>query len=269
MHQVDVGFFVGDEWRVRPNLTLNLGLRYETQTNIHDWRDFAPRLAFAWAPGGAGQKRAKTVLRAGFGIFYDRFGLGNTLTAQRFNGLVQQQYVVPNPDFFPTVPPSAALPGLPIHAGDRRRSARRMRAPYILQSALTIERQLPANTTVGGDLYELARAAPLPLGRHQRAAAGHVQSGRAEQRSVSAGASRAVELMESSGIYNQNQVIANVNAKAERRALAIRLLRVQPRAGAIRMASVPSRRIPTTSPASTDRPPPTCTIASPSAARSI
>jgi len=30
---------------------LPLGLRYETQTNIHDWRDLAPRLAFAWAPG--------------------------------------------------------------------------------------------------------------------------------------------------------------------------------------------------------------------------
>ena len=41
----------------------------------------------------------------------------------------------------------------------------------------------------GGDLYELARAAPLPLGRHQRAAAGHLQSGSGEQRAVSAGAS--------------------------------------------------------------------------------
>ena len=82
-----------------------------TQTNIHDRSDFAPRAAFAWAPGGSGQKRAKTVLRAGFGMFYDRFGLGNTLTAQRFNGLVQQQFVVTNPDFFPNVPSPAVLPG--------------------------------------------------------------------------------------------------------------------------------------------------------------
>ena len=42
--QFDMGAFVGDDWKVRPNLTLNLGLRYETQTNIHDWRDFAPRI---------------------------------------------------------------------------------------------------------------------------------------------------------------------------------------------------------------------------------
>src|ERR1035437_8901566 len=107
VRQMDLGIFAGDEWRLRPNLTLNLGLRYETQTNIHDWRDLAPRLAFAWAPGGSGQKRPKTVLRSGFGIFYDRFPLANTLAAQRFNGLVQQQLVVPNPDFFPNVPSPA------------------------------------------------------------------------------------------------------------------------------------------------------------------
>ncbi len=88
LHQMDVGLFAGDEWRLRPNFTVNLGLRYETQTNMHDHRDFAPRVAFAWAPGGAGQKRAKTVIRGGFGIFYDRFALANTLNAQRFNGVV-------------------------------------------------------------------------------------------------------------------------------------------------------------------------------------
>src|SRR4029077_12954809 len=64
VHQIDVGVFAGDDWRVRPNLTLSLGVRYETQANIHDWRDFAPRLAVAWAPGVSGKNtRAKTVLR--------------------------------------------------------------------------------------------------------------------------------------------------------------------------------------------------------------
>src|ERR1041385_1367760 len=42
--QFDLGVFVGDDWKPKPNLTLSLGLRYETQTNIHDWRDFAPRI---------------------------------------------------------------------------------------------------------------------------------------------------------------------------------------------------------------------------------
>lgn len=68
---------------------MSLGLRYETQNNIPDWRDFAPRIGMAWAPGRAsGKSRSKNVIRAGFGVFYDRFSLANTLTAQRYNGLV-------------------------------------------------------------------------------------------------------------------------------------------------------------------------------------
>jgi outer membrane receptor protein involved in Fe transport len=73
VNQVDVGAFVGDDWRVKPNLTLSLGLRFETQTNIHDWHDWAPRVGFAWAPGQSkNNPRPKTVFRGGFGIFYDR-----------------------------------------------------------------------------------------------------------------------------------------------------------------------------------------------------
>jgi hypothetical protein len=210
--QMDMGIFAGDEWRVRPNLTLNLGIRYETQSNIHDWRDVAPRLAFAWAPGGSGQKRAKTVLRAGFGIFYDRFGLGNTLAARRFNGMVQQQYVVPNPDFFPDAPSPATLPGFQSNQVTQQISAA-LRAPYILQSAVTLERQLPGNTTMavtytnshGLHIFRSEDInAPLP-GTYDPAVA---NSGLFPR-----GHPGPVELMESSGIYNQNQMIANVNAK--------------------------------------------------------
>ena len=212
VHQMDAGFFVGDEWRVRPNFTLNLGLRYETQTNLHDWRDFAPRLAFAWAPGGSGQKRAKTVLRAGFGIFYDRFALANTLAAQRFNGVVQQQLVVPNPDFFPNVPSPATLAGFQSTQVIQEVGAN-VRAPYILQSAVTVERQLPGNTTMAVTYtnshgLHLLRSedinAPLP-GTYNPAVA---NSGL-----FPLGHPGPLELMESSGIYNQNQVISNVNAK--------------------------------------------------------
>ena len=210
--QFDVGVFAGDEWRVRPNLTFNLGLRYETQTNIHDWKDIAPRLAFAWAPGGGGQKRAKTVLRGGFGVFYDRFPLANTLTAERFNGLVQQQLVVPNPNFFPNVPAPATLQGFQSTQVIEKISAL-MRAPYILQSALSIERQLPANTTLAvtytnSHALHLFRSedinAPLP-GTYNLAVPG---SG-----VFPLGHPGPLQLMESSGVYNQNQVIANVNSK--------------------------------------------------------
>ena len=90
--QTDASPFFGDEWRVRPNLTLNLGLRYEVQNHIGDHRDWAPRVGLAWAPAASGKKQPKTVLRAGFGIFYDRFSLNNSLTARRYDGEGQQQY---------------------------------------------------------------------------------------------------------------------------------------------------------------------------------
>jgi hypothetical protein len=205
VHQFDAGVFAGDDWRVRPNLTLSLGLRYEMQTNIHDWRDFAPRLAVAWAPGGSAKgSRTKTVVRAGFGMFYDRFALSNTLTAQRNNGIVQQQYVATNPDFFPIVPPVSALAGLQSIQVTEEVSSR-MRAPYIAQSAVTLERQLPANTTLA---VTYTNSHGLHLLRSEDINAPYPGSGLYPM-----GRPGAVFLMESAGLYNQNQLIANVNSK--------------------------------------------------------
>ena len=60
--------FLQDDVRVRPNLTLNLGLRYERQTFTDSARDFAPRVGFVWDPRGDGT----TIFRAGFGIYYSQ-----------------------------------------------------------------------------------------------------------------------------------------------------------------------------------------------------
>jgi hypothetical protein len=204
--QWDAGVFAGDDWRARPNLTFSFGVRYEMQTNISDHRDFAPRVGMAWAPGatGKGGAKAQTVLRAGFGIFYDRFDLQNTLTARRYNGIVEQQYVVTNPDFFPTVPPLAAL-GAVEAPQTIQEVSRNLRTPYIMQSAVGVERQLPRNTTLAvtyansHGLHTLRSAdinAPLPgTGLYPL------------------GTPNPVFLMESAGLYNQNQLIANVNSR--------------------------------------------------------
>jgi hypothetical protein len=145
--QADVGAFVGDDWKAKQNLTVSLGLRYETQSNIHDWRDIAPRVGLAWAPGGSAKSRSKNVIRAGFGMFYDRFSLGDTLTAERYNGIVQQQYVITNPDFFPAVPAITSLSG-PVPPSTIQEISSSLRAPYLMQSAVGFERQIPFNTTV-------------------------------------------------------------------------------------------------------------------------
>jgi len=63
------GYFQ-DTWQIRPNLTLNLGLRYELDTQYAPLntykKDFGPRVSFAWDPFGD----HKTVIRGGYGIFY-------------------------------------------------------------------------------------------------------------------------------------------------------------------------------------------------------
>lgn len=103
--QFDVGAFFQDEWRLRPNFNLYLGLRYETQTNINDKANFAPRLAFAWVPK-FGNNRSTTI-RGGVGIYYERFGEENLIQALHFDGVRQKRFISSVPillNLFPAIP---------------------------------------------------------------------------------------------------------------------------------------------------------------------
>jgi hypothetical protein len=111
--QTDYGVYAQDDWRVRPNFTLSYGLRYEGQTNIGSKFNFAPRLAFAWSPGAANSaKPPKMVIRGGGGVFYNRFGEGNTLQANRFNGVNQQQFSLREAALYQCLAGAPATPNL-------------------------------------------------------------------------------------------------------------------------------------------------------------
>jgi len=138
---VDAGLFIQDDWKVRPNVTLSYGLRFETQNNFPDKSDFAPRIGLAWGIGGSAKNPPKTVLRAGFGMFYDRFTYDLVETQQRFNqqNPLQQQLQIQNPTFFLPLPnpvPSGTLVSTQYQANNN------LRAPYTIQTGVTLERQV-------------------------------------------------------------------------------------------------------------------------------
>jgi hypothetical protein len=202
LSQTDVGLFIADTWRIQPNLNLDLGLRYEVQDHIHDRGDFAPRLAIAWSPNRFQQK---LVLRGGFGVFYDRFALANTLTSLRYNGATQQQFVVNNPGFYPSIPSPSSLASSQS-AQVIQQTATNLRAPYVIQTLISVERQLPLHTTAAVSysnthgLHQLRSQdvnAPLPANG-----------------SYPLGNNNPVFQVQSAGLYNQNQLIINVTSQA-------------------------------------------------------
>ena len=226
VNQTDVGLFVGDDWRVKPNLTLSLGLRYETQTNIHDWRDWAPRVGFAWAPGQSkNNPRPKLVLRGGVGIFYDRFSLNNVLTAERYNGVLQQQYTVTNPEFFPAdlatfnarqILDQIKQQGASASAQTKYEIDNNLRAPYIIQSAITVERQLPANTTVSLN-YVNSHGLHEFRSQDLNAPIEGTYTGPGTGILPYAPFSGPILLMQSTGLFNQNQLITSVRSQINSR----------------------------------------------------
>jgi hypothetical protein len=159
VNQFDAGIFGQDDWRFRPNITISGGFRYEMQTNISDKADLAPRLAVSWAPGGKPGKTSKTVLRGGYGIFYNRFPIADTLNALRYNGFGQQNYAINNTtpigiadpilSYFGT--PGAAIPSTSNLAASQQaiyEVASNLKASAMYQAAGSIERALPGRTTM-------------------------------------------------------------------------------------------------------------------------
>jgi len=168
---LQVGFYLQDDWSPNSNLTLNLGLRYDIETagtngdyespfaatvpvfldktRAIDKNNIAPRIGLAWDPGADG----RTVIRGGFGIFYDPLQIFPLVSLEPYT---LRQIIVwfpgtTDPDELQAlVDPSTVLPRVwPI--GE-------IKTPMTRQFSLGVERTLPADIVLRVDgLYSQGR----------------------------------------------------------------------------------------------------------------
>ena len=206
---VDGAVFLQDDWRIKPNITLSSGLRYETQNNLGDHADFAPRIGLAWGIDANGKNKSpKTVLRLGFGMFYDRFNSDLVLQQQLQNGVIQQQYLVSNPAFFnptQTVLPSQ-FPSTGISPQTVYHVNPNLRTPYTMQTGVTLERQLTktANLSV---TYLNSRG-------ERQFYTKFTDPGQIPPGAIVAPPPAEIDyLFESGGIFRQNQLIVNSSVR--------------------------------------------------------
>lgn len=206
----DVGLYYQDDWSARKNLTLSYGVRWESQTGIANKSDWAPRLSFAYGLGSS-SKSPKTVIRGGYGLFYDRFGLDQILQADRLNinaDSPQHEAVIQNPTCYD--PNSISYTDLAACSQTGSTSSKtavyeiapNLHAPIIQQAAASIERQVGKSATLSLTYLN-------SLGQHQLI----TRNANAPQVPDYDPAAPNIYQYYSESVFNQNQLIANFNAR--------------------------------------------------------
>jgi Carboxypeptidase regulatory-like domain len=217
----DAALFLQDDWKVNRFLTASGGIRWETQNHVADHSDLAPRVAFAYALDGHKKgAQPKTVLRGGYGIFYDRFTYTNLLSATRQAGTEnsQKQVTVTSPTCFDPNSLSnidLATCGTPTSSSNTIvQISPTYRSPYTQQFGGSIERQLTKTTTLTGTYLRSYGVHQLVTRDSNAYLPGTYQYGNPLLTGVRPSSSLGiVNEFYPQAIFKQNQVIVNVNAR--------------------------------------------------------
>ena len=133
------GLYVQDDIRVRRNLTLSPGMRYEVQTHVSDYNNIGPRFGVTWSPGTSG----KTSYRFSTGLFYDWLGTGTYEQTLRVDGFRQQELNIADP-LYPYPGSTGVIP--PVN---RYLLSDNVHMPRQLRFSGGIDRQLSRQSRVG------------------------------------------------------------------------------------------------------------------------
>ena len=140
-----LGFYANDDWQIRPNATLSLGLRYDWSNYFRDHDTLAPRLSFALKPGGTDA----TVIRGGAGVFYDKIGPFPVIDVLNFRPGGLQRIVITDPSYPDPFASGSAAAEPPSTA----RFAPGIQVPWTLQYSGGVERQLLKTVTLSAMYY--------------------------------------------------------------------------------------------------------------------
>lgn len=226
----DAALFYQDDWKVNPRFTFSYGLRWESQNRISDKSDWAPRVSFAYALGHANRRQpTKTVLRAGYGWFYQRFTVPNGFastagtpyitTAIHQNGVNQIGYTVTDPTGYVETSPGIAIkppnPTSSQSALTQYSVANDFHAANDMQAAVGIDRQIAKRIT-GNITYLYSRGVHQYLTNNIGAAPFPTTALGTYPSELIPAASENLMQYQSGGVYRENQVILTGSAHYNR-----------------------------------------------------
>ncbi len=141
-----VAGYAQDQWTLRPNLSLALGLRYALQTSPSSFGNLVPRVGIAWSP----DRKQRWVIHARGGLFNGAVTPDVTTEAYRLNGMRQTQTLLYSPSYTQPLVPTTST----IAVATTRQFAPNLGQTWSFQSQLGVEHELPQHWHAQANLFD-------------------------------------------------------------------------------------------------------------------